>query len=35
MSHELVGLTSEEAEEHYCKQDSELRTAMQAIVIPN
>ena len=31
MSHELVGLSMEEAEEHYCKQDPELRPAMQAI----
>ena len=33
MSHELVGLTAEEAEEYYCKQDSELRAAMKAILM--
>jgi len=33
MSHELVGLTQEEIDEHYCKQAPELREAMK--LIPN
>ena len=32
MSHELMGLSEKEAEEHYYKQDPELRAAMQAII---
>ncbi|MDR1858103.1 MAG: phosphoribosyltransferase [Treponema sp.] len=32
MSHELIGLSAEEAEEYYCKQDPGLREAMQAII---
>jgi len=31
MSHELVGLTQEEIDEHYCKQDPDLRKAMSLI----
>jgi hypothetical protein len=31
MSHELVGLSHEEIEEHYYKQDPGLRAAMQVI----
>ena len=33
MSHELVGLTQEEIDEHYCKRTPDLREAMK--VIPN
>ena len=33
MSHELVGLSQEEIEEYYYKQDPDLRTAMQAIIV--
>jgi len=33
MSHELVGLTQEEIDEHYCKHAPDLREAMK--VIPN
>ena len=32
MSHELMGLSHEEADEYYCKQDPELRQVMQTIV---
>ena len=31
LSHELIGLSAEEVEEHYCKQDPGLRTAMEVI----
>jgi len=31
MSHELVGLTQEEIDENYCKQDPNLREAMKVI----
>ena len=32
MSHELVGLSQEEIEEHYYKQDPDLRSAMQQLL---
>jgi hypoxanthine phosphoribosyltransferase len=33
MSHELIGLTQEEADEHYCKRNPDLRDAMR--LVPN
>ena len=32
MSHELVGLSQEEIDEYYCRQDPDLRSAMQMLV---